>query len=775
MSDITPTARLDIAYTRDAFGLMTYCGDDCTWHLADLIGRDDTQYTGFAADPTGDYLIQQPAIIAADADPSQWTLGGSGAFWGVGTDGSTGKTFLTQGGQAASSFSATFNSARPDDVGFRLDLFRAANQIDTGVASPTPPPMGANFSMYVEFSAGRQSGDYGLRLAIEAGNPIRLEGSFDGTSWTTLDIASDQGDSEDYLNANQRYLSVDVIPLTSRAWYDAYPGSSQWSDPPPDMIAVSLNNGDVVLKYLTDQLYLAAGSVSVYGVAGMWNCKYSHRRYVTDSTFTMNEIVRARPFQSDPTCYFRGFSPFDDLGVLTPTLTDTNKCYVSGEISASPDDIDTTGYCLHTVALSTADVHFPIVYQGPQAVPAQTSFTPVELSESHWFDQSTFCVRSQAMVVLEDNGGALSPANLIPAVRAAALTRGWVYEDGSTDACVGITGLTALDAIQGIRWFWQGKQKYVQISISDLLRRGDSDLATVGYLLPFDSQCHFYSVRQLCYRMGIGDDRMTSFPYCQRDSPCGHFHLASGTNANPLYRFQPQTSPMSAILQIRAVSGEYGPDGKTILPMYFGMDANGNVQYFPAPIGLVNQWLNPDQSVGQNSVPIFKTYKMEPEFSAGYPNLNEFVGDGMGTTATLANIRPLVILEGMSPKDGSLILGTSFRPDLGIDGDGNSFGYIGSNSAYMNISRLFSSEQAVKIALQTSVIQTSFPAVKVGFQAHFQSQLFPLTTIAVEDYGTQGNQNAVAYYATAITNRMSLRSTPSATTDVGARLLGQAA
>jgi len=775
MANITPTASFVVAYDRDAYGLMTYCGDDLSWHLADLTGRDDTEFTGLTKDPTEDYLIQQPVLIPVSADPTQWTLltsGATPAAWSAGLDGTSQKSFISQNnGAVATPFSATFKTLRVDDEGVSLNIFRGAAMTAVGGSQP----IGANYAMYVEFSSGRQAQDYGLRLAIEAGNPIRLEGSFDGIAWTTLDIASDQGDSEDYLNAWGRYLQIDVVPLTSRAWYDALPQSTQWSDPPQDIICVSLNNGDVILKFQTDQAYLAAGAVAITGTGGQWSCRYSKRRYVVSANFITNEIVRYRAFQTDPRCFFRGFSPFNDLGVIIPTLTDINKCYVSVAISAIPSDVDATGYAIHTVILSSVDVDFPRSFIGAATVPTTVTNQPIAYTEQSFFDQSTFCTRSSALITLEDNGGALAPGGIIPAVRAAYLSRGWIYDDGSTDAQIGITGLTALDSVQGIRWFYEGKQKFVQISISDKFRRGDSDLATIGYLLPFDNQCHFYALRQIFYRMGIGDDFL-NFPFCQRDSQCAHYHLPQGTNAAPLLRFQPQTSPMSAALQIRGMSGEYAPDGKTILPMYLYMDSAGIVQYFPAPVGLIKTWLDPSLSIQSQSIPLFQTYSMVPGFTAGFPNLNEMVGSSMGSTASLANIRTPIVFEGLSPKSGDVILGTSYNPGLGgsLLANPNQFGYIGVDSPIFNISRLFSSQEAVNVALQVATIQTSFPAIRTNFTAHLQSGLRPLMAIGVQDFGTQGTTGTVPYYVTSVTNRADLGIKPWAISEVGARLLGQA-
>ena len=778
MADLTPYARLDVSSTRSAYGLVTYCGDTLSWHLADLLGREDTSFVGFAADPSGAYLIQQPINFPIAADPTQWALqtgtpgtpGNNLALWGQGTDETSGTTFLRQlNGSNALTYSATHKTIRQDDEGVQIRLFRAAPAKPTSGAAPT----GANYAIYVEFSAGRAAGDYGLRLAIERGNPIRLEGSFDGSTWTTLDIASDQGDSEDYLSANGRNLTIDVVPLTARQYYDNLPEAASYSDPPPDIISVVLNNGDATLSFRTDQAYLAAGQVSIYGTGGQWTARISQRRYAPSGRFVMNEIVRYRPFQTQPRCYFTGYSPFDDVGVLTPTLTDVNKAYVSGAITAAPSDIDATGGALHTVILANVQIDFPRAYTGPQAVPTVTSYNPVAYTELHSFDQTTFCTRSSAMVTLEDNDGSLW-SNIALGVRAGALYRGWTSGGGYDDGCYGITGFTALDAVTGLRSYYRGKQKFIDVSLSDMGRRGDSDLNVVGYLLPMDGQCVYYCARQLGYRMGIGDDRMP-FPWCNRDSQCAHYHLSQGTNAAPLFRFQPQTSPMSALLQIRAVSGELSPDGKTILPFYLYFDPAGNMQFFPAPVGLINQWLNPDLTVGSNAIPIFKAFSMVPQFTNGYPNLNEMVGDSAGVTASLSNIRTPIVLEGMSPKSGSVILGSSYSPELGVNGSGTAAGYIGIDSPLINISRLYSSPEAVKIGLGISTVQCSFPATRVSFSAHGQSQLFPLQTISVQDFGLIGSNNPLCFYTTSVVHRANLGPTPYFISDIGARLLGQAA
>jgi hypothetical protein len=292
-------------------------------------------------------------------------------------------------------------------------------------------------------------------------------------------------------------------------------------------------------------------------------------------------------------------------------------------------------------------------------------------------------------------------------------------------------------------------------------------------MVPLDGQCIYYAARQLGYRMGIGDDRMT-FPWCAKDSPCSHYHLAQGTNANPFFQFPITTSPMSALLQIRAVAGELSPDGSTVFPFFLDF-LGGNFNFYPAPLGLVQQWLNPDMSVGSNSIPLYKTYSGVPNFSNGYPLLNEMVGSEAGITATLANIRPLIVMAGMEPKSGNILAGTSYNAKLGVSGDGTAPGFIGIDSPYIQVSRLFSSKEAIRIALGVATIQCSFPATRTSFQAHQQSALFPLMAIGVQDFGLTGSQVPLAFYTTQVTHHGDVGSIfKSATTEISARLLGQA-
>ena len=762
MPDLIPFANLEVAYVKDALGSVQYCGDTATWSLPDLFNNTSTYVNGFVLDPTGDYIIQTPVNVPVDAGTSVWTLSAPVNF-SNGVNQQSGKQFIYQGSQTGTN-SALHSFVRDYDLGFELGLFRGA---------PTAPlAAGTAFNMYIEFSSGRSKSDYGLRLAFEYGFPIRLQGSFDDVNWTTLDTDDLNDNCEDYLTNNGRNILIDVVPLTSSNYYANLPYSADTSDPPPDIICVCINN-NIILQFATDRNYLAAGKVKITATGGQWAVRYSDRKYLASAVFITNEIVRARPFQTNPECIFRGFAPSTFSGFVTPTFTDINRVYVSASVTASP--VDSSGYASRTVILSKVEADFPPIYSGASSFLSIVNTTPIELTETHNFDQSTFSRRSIATVTIENNSGLYSPDSLIPAVRAARLTRGWIInaDDGNTYNIVqtGITGLLGYEN-DGFHWGYSNKSPYVTLSISDLFRRGDSDTGCIGYVLPYDGQCHYYAVRDILTRMGITPDRM-NFPYCQRNSPCPHYHLPQGTNANPALHFQPQTSMMSALLQIRGMSGEQDFSTGQILPMYLYCSTEGEIEYYPAPIGLVNQWLNPDFSVSQNSINIFNNYSAVPNFNGSIPNLNEFVSN-LGSTASLSNIRTPIIFEGLNFKSGNIIAGSSYNPFLGINGDPNTPGYIGADSPVFNISRLFSSQQAVQQALAVATIQTSFPAVRTSFSAHFQAGLFPLMAIGVQDYKTQGNSNPVVYYVTNVTNRMSLTDRPSATSQISARLLGQA-
>jgi hypothetical protein len=287
-----------------------------------------------------------------------------------------------------------------------------------------------------------------------------------------------------------------------------------------------------------------------------------------------------------------------------------------------------------------------------------------------------------------------------------------------------------------------------------------------------DGQCHYYAMRQIAYRLGFTDDGL-NFPYCGRDSDCPHYHLPQGTTFDPLMRFPPNMTAVEAMLTVRGVSGEIDPASGAVLPMYLYVDRGGVLQYFPAPVGLVNLWTDPTQTPQSQTIFLQKTFSVTPILDpSGLPALNEFVRSGpTGTSASLDNIRSPILLQGLRPTDGAFVEGFYGNEDL-IQ---NPYapGYIGLPTPYVQTSRLFSSAAATAMALAVAAVQMSFPSVSCDFNTMYQSGLFGLELIGLQEPGITGNTLPVPFYTTLV--HSAARADGSAmNTYVEGRLLGQA-
>lgn len=769
MSGLLPVLQLNVAYDRQYYGQMTYCGDDLVWPLANQEGRPGISSSGFVTDPTGNYLIQQPVFVPTDASETNWTTSG-GTFTHI-TNPTTLNTELFQvnGGLTVAS-GATFSEPHDDEEGFRLTMYRGSPVQTPG---GQPVQMGpSDYFLYAYLNYGPIDGAAWLRVACEYGNLIHLDVSFDGVTWTIVDTATALGDSDSYLQSKNNQLVIDVYPFTDGGYYTGLPQSAQTSQPPPDQVVVVIGNGDAILTWQAPQASFRSGYISLEALGGQYTCGISWLQYAPYPEMVLPQLIRPRPFQTQPEGILNGYISFGSTWEVVPIVTDVNKAYAVLALRSPDQNIDpVTGNSGVTAILSSANLHFPQQFIGRQTSIGYASLNPCFARDTHQFYQTDFLRRSSAEVWLEDTRNIFAPGAttvLGPFVRAAQLVKGSINPSiGYDDTFAAITGLACINLI----WEWVGKKKYLKIHITDRFRD-----VICGYMLPMDGQCHYYAIRQLAYRMGITDEWMGNFPYCIRDGDCPHYKLPRGTTPQPILQFPPNTKVLQAMLQIRSLAGEIDFSTNTVLPMYLFFDTGGYLQYLPAPVGLVQTWLDDSLNPITQGIELYKTYSAVPSFTNGYPDLNEIVLSA-NSEADLLNIRTHIVLEGIEPSSGGMVTGYFANPALGagLAGNPNQFGYVGLDTPYYDISHLYSSPEAAYIATQVAAVQMSFPSISTGFTAQLQSQLFPLMAVGVRDYGTQGSTQAVNYYVTGITSTVSqLNPVFEARSVVQCRLLGQA-
>lgn len=849
MSELQPYFELRVAIDRTLYGGVVSCPPPITWDFAGLVGSPNTTASGLALDPTGQYIIQQPVIIPVDAGPELWqldsgddlptTLPADGsastysAYYQLGTHETQGKGLLRQvRGGAAVTFAAvlansgTTDGWHADDEGFSLFITRGGPGVTPSGAVATPE----NFKFYVELSNGRDTGLPGLRLAVEAGVPIRLEASFDeDASWQPVDVATALGDSETYLSGKGRRLGLDIVPLTSsaywqwRAWKDASdaqgrfpqaaPGSFGDLPPlpgevpagrPPDFVAVVIGGGDAVLVWQQEIALFPAGDIRISGQGGQFGVRVARRRYLPECLASLPEQQRINPLSGLPTGRCSGLFPFaggdgsnkDEMYALMGTVTSRNAARADLTLTTPNRGVDTGvetlavlpgGGAILTAVLASATLDFPNIFRGPGAVPNVVRYTQADglyrMSETSRFLPSVLGVTSSASVTFADSQGLLAPGRgVVPAVRAAVLYRGIAaqgqygaadYDDG----CLGVQGFSGLSPNgdePGFEWFYNGNGvRCFTLHMID----GARENVPLLWMDPWDGRCQYDIAREIGYKLNLPDEYM-DFPLCHQGEDCPHYHLPTGTLRSPLFAVPPEMKCMDALRLLRSVSGARDPLTGVVLPMYLYFDRQKHLQFYGMPAGLVNIFRDPAYDPVLAGLSQSKVFSKIPALNDdGTPALNEFQRGGLGSQASMNNIRTSVVLAGQQPTDSAFLFGFSNSPEFGAGdlGDPSQTGYVGVNDSYVDINRLLSSPEAMEISLANTLAQTSFPQISSRFRAHFQSNLWALDTVGVLDDYTQGAGQPVPYYVTGLDSEMELVNKQwQQGSTINAHLLGQA-
>ncbi len=788
-------AELRVYNPRDFFGAVDYEGEHVTWDLLALFGASGSTFAGLCPDPTGNFLMQYPAPVFLDAGTAQWTPAAANqAAYAQAKDATTGKMFLRCAPAAATTaFDTTLSYVRPDDEGFSCQIYRAATT-------------GGTFYLYL--SAGRAEGTPGLRLAIEANNPIRLQVSTDDDkTWTDVDTAP-LGESESYLTSVGRYLTVDVLSECDPTWTT----SSDAPFAPPGQVCVTLN-GTTVLTWNGGSQpsassgadegdspsgnNLAGGSVRISGTLGQWSLlSYARKLFAPTGLAGLPGQTRAA-FQGDPRTFVSGYQPYDQMTSVEvtappsalPTQGGGNgsspgggmQVISGGQATAAltittPDEglvtaADGNTYAGRTCFLSAAEATWPAIQAAANPAAPYASYEPIyALCETH-YDQGGRIVRRRAVCIFQSQDDSYAPGNVIPAARAAQLLMGDITDAQLTPV---ITGWTAIAALDGQQWQWVDWQKHFAVVIEDRHRKGDDDQVACLHMEPFDYQAHYNPVRKLHHKMGITDEWMTSFPNVDESGllPDGSqfqgYFLGGGTAQEPLWQPAPDECVNSFLGKVLEVAGEDDPSSGQIQPMVLGDAPDGTVIYDPMPAGIASAFLSPGQTLAQLGLSPIRDFA-----------LNDFKVGTLRSAATLSHIRTPVVVEGVSNQN-TLLVGIAANQALGGGplGDPSQFGFVGTNVPYVNISRRFSSPEVVARAVAVAAVTMAFPSIGAeGTLGYLDPSLDVLAVITITDPFTQGTPDPVAYWTQSLRHLMDATNAERriGETSFSARLLGQAA
>ncbi len=782
VTEINPRAFLRVYDNdREAFGHVFSPPASLTFDLPGLMGDPTSSYAGFDRDPTGAYLMQQKVPVPQDADPSRWQGAGSPAF-SSGTDVSTRKKFLRHT-SAAGPFNVQQGSPRVLDEGFFATFYIAAASSEGVVPNVNAVP---DASFYIEFSRGRTAGEPGLRLALEPGKNIRLQVSLDDdATWNDAATADALGECESYLSQQGRFLYVNVLPMTDAAWEVNLPASLDGSSAPPNLIVVTVGNGDAVLTYTDDGL--AEGALAVTGQNRQWDCRIALMRFSAQGQVTLGPQYRPGQFQTDPDVSLNGYAPNAGAALSGEVIVDSpSSAHMSMSLSAQ---VDATGYALRSCYLASVDAEFPAGQIAPSASPSSIDYPAICATWNHSWSQTNGTLRSRAECWFSNQNNEFAPGSgAALGVRAATLFTsngtgnfppGTMTEevDGALYAAE-ITGWTAMEP-DGMAWIQQGALKYFKLSLSDKLVHTEDDTATCcGFQLPYDFQCHYYAMGQQAYRLGIPDS-LWSFPVVRRNDATPYYYLPGGTTKDPINRFAPSMTLGEAMERIRGLSAEEDPASGMPLPMQLGTDSVGNLLYYGLPVGIVSLLSNPALSLGDvPNVQPAMTFSAVPYFNEdGSAQLNEFV-QGWESRSSLRDIRNPVVVVGKDPRIAGNVFSVAYNERLGGSryADPSAAGYIAIDKPLFIINKVYSSTAAADLATQNAAVQLAIPAIDTGGTLHVQPGLRPLMVVAVNDFTSQGTTQDVGYYLCDVSGVIDLRGqTFREETTVSGRILGLSA
>ncbi|MBV9850466.1 MAG: hypothetical protein JO250_12400 [Armatimonadetes bacterium] len=788
-----PIAKLRVYNPVDLFGEVTSVPQSVTWDL----GAAGVTLSGLCHDPTGDYWMQAPQDVWLPADETQWTF--NGGTYGRGTDEVTGVSYLRQTDPAAT-FDATFKTAFADDAGFRLLIPRFAPPPTSGGAAVNPSLV----HFFVSLNDGHTSQADGWRLAVEPGQPIRLQRQPAGTStWADVAQAGTLGESEAYLNqcSPPRWLMVDVLPQTDPSWYAAAAngnaGDIARGGPPPNRLVITLGRGDAVLT--VPMTAFAGGKVRITGAQGQWGCRVARKLFLPNPSADLPAQVRPDPFTGTPIGFVTGHLPYDGPPATSggPPTSMATVAVAAQDASAPPDTdaeqdlpanqasatltvttpaagqvvVNNVTYAAKSCYLSAVEAVWPAIQTPPNPDAPYVEYTAIYAECTAEYSQGW--VRRRATCVFQTIQNTFAPGNVIPAVRGAVLLMGDVSDPALTPV---LTGYTALARLDGQQWAWVDWQKHFAVSVEDRHRKGEEDQTACLHCAPYDFEAFYTPVREMHHRIGVTDDWMTGFPHVLRggqmadgSGPFTGYYLGGGTTREPLHQPAPDDSVNPFLERLRADAGEVDAVSGQIQPIVLGTTPLGEIICNPLPAGIASAFLTPGQTLAQLGLASVADYRLA-DFRAG----------GLRTTATLSHVRTPVVLEGLDWTTGEVIVGVAANEKLGAgpDADPTVPGYVGTRVPYVAISRLYSSPAVVALAAQVAAVSLAAPGV--GAEGELLG-LVPaqdvMQVITITDPYTMGSGGPVPFWTWRVLHVVDRRDPArhDGHTQIGSRLVGQPA
>lgn len=464
-----------------------------------------------------------------------------------------------------SSAAATFDVAMHDtfDTGLHHELVIVRRGIPPIESAPTA----ANCYAYLELAHGNKQN---YRVAMEYGQPIRLDYSHEDETdgeWRQVAICRDLPDAETYLAQNSREVRIQIRPDKDLGIFEVEIGEGHVLRHTPDRSNPAAR-GNVVVGLPDKQRYRLVGK---NGWASMEVYPY---RY-SEVTVRKSKRYIGRVVDEDKALflYNQGGASAANQTTETQLEQDGNGNLSWTTVASTPDVGDESGAEV-PAKLTDVIVYIPSRFErwsGPLAIPeAVLGATRVE-ERMYWDDNLRFGYMNGTIYVQNAYGtytGAFGnyALNIIASNGYFAGQR-----------CRGVMGIGR----DGWRLDRMDPHSIVAIPFSDKSEMMKSALCTE---LILDGLALPTAVRLLAehgniapeYLVGIPD---VGFPPYPDDFP--YYILGKGTGMTPKYRYMPERSALSVLLDVIQDSGQDNGPHRSATPYYMFFDVYGDFHFEP--------------------------------------------------------------------------------------------------------------------------------------------------------------------------------------------------
>lgn len=464
-----------------------------------------------------------------------------------------------------SSAAATFDVVMHDtfDTGLHHELVIVRRGIPPIESAPTA----ANCYAYLELAHGNAQN---YRVAMEYGQPIRLDYSQTtetGGNWRAVAICRDLPDTETYLAQNNREIRIQIRPDTDMGIFEVEIGDGHVLRHTPDRSRTS-GPGNVIVGLPDTQRYRLVGkngwaSLEVYPYRYTEVTVRKSKRYVGRTLNTGAARV----------LYNQGGAS-DSNQTNSTTIAQDGNGNLSWETTARTPDVGDDSGAETPAKLTDVVIYIPATfarYSG--SVPLPEALLGVTRAEErqYWDDNLRFGYTNGTLYV-QNAYGAYTGAYGNYAVNIVA-SNGNV----AGQRCRGVMGIGR----DGWRLDRMDPHSIVAIPFSDKSEMMKSALCTE---LILDGLALPTAVRLLAEHGNIAPDALISvpdvgFPPYPDDFP--YYILGKGTGMTPKYRYMPERSALSCLLDLVQDSGQQNGLYRAATPYYLWFDVYGQFHFEP--------------------------------------------------------------------------------------------------------------------------------------------------------------------------------------------------